>query len=146
MDGSMRVLIFSAAALLAAPCAIAQTPAAGPDALTKDVACAASAAKPALDANVRKELGDGQGARSAMAARLNQISSDSTVCGPVRDAAKDLASTYAAADPASGPTASHAPNAAVAEALAEAQRRLANLKFEVGPPPRNMTKGRTSGT
>ena len=31
---------------------------------------------------------------------------------------------------------------AVAQTLAEADRNAASLKFEVGPPPRNMTKGR----
>jgi hypothetical protein len=30
----------------------------------------------------------------------------------------------------------------VAATLAEANRRVANLKFVIGPPPRNMTKGR----
>lgn len=33
-------------------------------------------------------------------------------------------------------------SAIVAATLAEADRRLANMKFVIGPPPRNMTKGR----
>ena len=32
--------------------------------------------------------------------------------------------------------------AIVAATLAEADRRVANMKFVIGPPPRNMTKGR----
>jgi hypothetical protein len=42
---------------------------------------------------------------------------------------------------ASSPT-----SAVVAATLAEAQRRAANLKFEVGPPPRNLTKGAAPAT
>lgn len=34
-------------------------------------------------------------------------------------------------------------SAIVAASLAEADRRLATMKFVTGPPPRNMTKGRT---
>jgi hypothetical protein len=37
-------------------------------------------------------------------------------------------------------------SAALEVTLAEARRRAANLKFEVGPPPRNLTKGETAAS
>ena len=81
-----------------------------------------------------------------MTARLNQISADGAVCQAIRDAAKDLATAYAQEDPAQQDEIVKASRAIVAETLAEAERRAANLQFEVGPPPRHMTKGRNSGT
>jgi hypothetical protein len=40
-----------------------------------------------------------------------------------------------------GQAAPSTASSVVAATLAEAHRRTANLKFEVGPPPRNLTKG-----
>ena len=69
------------------------------------------------------------------AIRPNQISGYASTC---------QAAPIATANP-DDPTPA-GPSAAVAAALADAQRNLENLRFEVGPPPRNMTKGRTPGT
>jgi hypothetical protein len=101
------------------------------------------AAKEFADAEVAETLARaGQHISSApsaiVAARLAEA--------PSREAAKELADAAVAemlerADQ----HISSASSAIVAATLAEAERRAANLKFEVGPPPRFMTKERKSG-
>jgi hypothetical protein len=62
------------------------------------------------------------------------------------DASKDAAPVISAgADAcAAGQGVTPASSGAIAATLAEAERRVANLKFEVGPPPRNLTRGANS--
>src|SRR5689334_6711723 len=146
MDEPMRRLFLPAALLLSAPAALAQTPAPA-DALANGVACTVPAATTGLNANVQAAIQGGQGTSDAMSQRLNQISSDGSVCQAVRDAAKDLASAYAPpSEAAELDEPAKASSAIFADAMAEARRRAANLKFELGPPPRHLTKGRNSGT
>jgi hypothetical protein len=79
-------------------------------------------------------------------AALGAIGNDAAACEPVRNAAKELAVSLAASVPAVAevPTAA-ASSAVLAEVEAEAERRAASLKFEVGPPPPNLTRGRSPG-
>ena len=61
----------------------------------------------------------------------------------MRDAANELVAVYPIATPApvEDPSALAAKHG-IDQTLAEADRKAASLKFEVGPPPRNMTRGR----
>ena len=77
---------------------------------------------------------------------LHQLAGRDGLCVEVRDAARSfadqaVAETLARADE----HIASASSSIVAATLAEAERRAANLKFEVGPPPRFMTKERNSG-
>ena len=138
----MRALMISAALLAAIAPALAQQ--AAPDAaqLASTITCVSPAeAQTALDAAITRLLQTAP--RDTAITVLNQISADQTVCAPVRDAATGLAATVVAASAAAADQQiSEASGSIVGATLAEAEHRAANLKFEVGPPPRNMTKGR----
>jgi hypothetical protein len=149
----MRLVIsISVLAALTAP-AIAQNANAAMAGLRKDVPCAsASAARPAIEGNISKSTSPAADIDAALAA----IAADGSICSALRDAAKDIGATRAAgttttaaADPAAAPAAigdmPASSREAVAAALAEGERRVANLKFEVGPPPPNLTKGHNPG-
>ena len=92
-------------------------------------------------------------------AALEDISLDRNACVAIRDAASDLGLDLAHEDPAPSPEETPAvvaleteadPQADLAaaaaarmqEVLAEADRRAAAMRFEVGPPPRNLTRSR----
>jgi hypothetical protein len=88
-------------------------------------------------------------------AALAIVSSSSDVCAPVRAAASALGAdmisqqmasiqTADPADPAS--TAAAAARASLANAALEAEIRAASTRFENGPPPRNLTRGRITGS
>lgn len=140
----MRVLFLTAAWLFAMPASSQTAPAPG-DSLATGVACTKADAVSGLNANIQTAIAAGQGAPDTISQRLNQISADGTICQAVRDAAKDLASAYVPA-PADLDEAAKASSAIFAEAMAEARRRAANLTFELGPPPRHLTKGSNPGT
>lgn len=110
--------------------------------LTDGVRCLGPNAKEDLGLNIKK-LGASD---DVIGAVLNRVSADETRCAPVREAARELANTYLLAPP---PTeeelAAVAARQKVNQTLAEADRRVGMLKFEAGPPPRNMTRARTSG-
>lgn len=98
-------------------------------------------------------------------AALDELSIDRNTCAEIKDAASSLAMELANDDPAPAATAS-APDAPAVEAeadpaadalpefdtaaavermeqaLAEADRQAAAMRFEVGPPPRNLTRSR----
>jgi hypothetical protein len=66
--------------------------------------------------------------------KIDAAAGDSAICLPGRDAATALLN-----DPLAGS------RAVVAEVLAEAERRAANLRFEVGAPPPRFTQDRIQG-
>jgi hypothetical protein len=106
--------------------------------LTDGVRCTASARNDIVY-NIKKSAavpGD-------IGAALNLIAADQARCSPVREAATALAAGYVAAAPAPAPEErqDEQNRAIVAQTLAEADRQAAQLRFEVGPPPRNMTRG-----
>lgn len=126
-----------------APAAVAQdTDIVGP--LTENVRCFGANAKEDLGFNIKKL---GNATADALGTALNQVANDAARCAPMREAAKELAATYVVV-PELTPEeeASASARAVVAQTLAEADRNAASLKFEVGPPPRNMTKGRGAGS
>lgn len=91
--------------------------------------------------------------QNAIVTALREIAGRDDLCTELKEAAKDFA-VQAADEPPPAPVeppaaASPSPvstsSSIVAATLAEAERRAANLKFEVGPPPRFMTRERKSG-
>jgi hypothetical protein len=148
----MRLLVSIAGIALVAAPSVAQTATALVADLRKGVPCAsASAARSAMEANIGKAAAAAADIDAALAA----INADGSICSALRDAAKDLktaraggVSASAAASTAASavsPDIAATSREAVAAALAEGERRAASLKFEVGPPPPNLTKGRNSG-
>ena len=110
--------------------------------LTDGVRCLGPNAKEDLGFNIKK-LGMPD---DVIGEALNRVSADETRCAPIREAATELANTYLLVPP---PTeeelAAEAARQKLTQTLAEADRRVGMLKFEAGPPPRNMTRARTSG-
>ncbi|MDP3493652.1 MAG: hypothetical protein Q8R82_11090, partial [Hyphomonadaceae bacterium] len=108
--------------------------------LTEGVRCFGSNAREDLGFNIKK-LGDA--AAEALGPALERVANDESRCAPLREAARELAATYVVVpEPSAGQQASVSSRLVVEQTLAEADRNAASLKFEVGPPPRNMTKGR----
>ena len=143
-EHSLRVLFLAAAGLALAAPAFAQNAGDLGKALVKGVSCASAAnAKTNLDDNV----GASKASMPDLIASLGQIASDANACQPLRDAARDksneLSVSLASQDEDKLKAASRA---VVDAALAEADQKVANLKFEVGPPPRNLTRGREASS
>lgn len=107
--------------------------------LAEDVRCQAPDAMADLVANVAEVqpvVGE------LVADALTFLGADATACEPVRAAALALAPTVDGTavnvrDPARG---------IVEATLAEADRRASAMKFEVGPPPLNLSRGRKGGS
>ncbi|MDP3738001.1 MAG: hypothetical protein Q8R02_11460 [Hyphomonadaceae bacterium] len=141
MERSLRLFLVSAGLLLTSP-AIAQQAVTDTAQLVLGVSCTSAAeARIGLESAVSRSL---QGsADDAVIAALNQISADASVCSPARDAATELSNAIVDASASAAiREIAVASGSIVGVTLAEADRRAANLKFKVGPPPRNMTKGR----
>ena len=117
--------------------------------LRKGVPCSgAPAAKTAMEANI----GKASAVAADVDAALSEIAANQSICSALRDAAREIGTARVDQVPGSVAATDAVPDTiaissreAVAAALAEAERRAANLKFEVGPPPPNLTKGRNSG-
>lgn len=138
----MRIAIAAASLLACAAPSTAQQASGLIADLRKDVVCSASGAKAGLEANVAKAAA----AAADIDAALKAIAADPAICAPLREAALDISGTRAGASASpEAPNAASSSRQAVAQALAEADARASNLKFEVGPPPPNLTKGRISG-
>lgn len=76
---------------------------------------------------------------------LTALAADEATCEPVRAAALSLvAETGTLAD--AGANAPDPARALVEATLVEADRRAAAMKFEVGPPPLNLSRGRRGGS
>lgn len=138
MKRPLCFVVLTTALIGSAPAAIAQEgDIAGP--LTEGVSCSGSSARNDLELNIQKL----EAANEAVGAALSRVAGDATRCAPVREAANELAAVYLVATPpdVQEPAALSA-GSVVEQTLAEADRNAASLKFEVGPPPRNMTKAR----
>ena len=135
----LRVVAAAAAICWLAPAAYAQeADIVGP--LTDGVRCSGPSAKEDLGFNIKKL---GNATAEALGAALNKVAEDAARCLPLREAARELAANYVVVPVLTAEEqASASARQAVAQTLAEADRNAASLKFEVGPPPRNMTKGR----
>jgi len=109
--------------------------------LTEGVRCSATNAKEDLESNIRKL----QAANELIGAALGSVANDEGSCQPMRDAANELVAVYLIATPAPVEDPSAAARQVIDQTLADADRKAASMKFEVGPPPRNMTRGREMG-
>jgi hypothetical protein len=125
--------------IFATPTASAQDVGRLADTLAKDV-CAANGAETTLQDNIATV-----GATpSEIVDALNVIVADTSACAPLRDAARKLAGSVALRrSPTAEDRAAAASGKIVADTLAEAERRVATMKFEVGPPPPRLTRGRS---
>lgn len=77
---------------------------------------------------------------------LTLLGADAGVCEPLRIAAQGV--TDARINSAAGDAVNveNAARAVVDATLADAERRAASLKFEVGPPPLNLSQVKTGGS
>ena len=125
-----------------APTAHAQDAAALAGVLGADVKCQDTRAMTDLTANVSESGGTDQ---AMLLEALTLIGADEAACIQLRDAARSLAADLTAAvNPEAGVKV--AARAVVDATLAEADRRSASMKFEVGPPPLNLSRGRRGGS
>lgn len=109
--------------------------------LTDGVRCVAPTAKEDLELNIKKLAAPAD----MIGVALGVVTNDEARCQPIRNAANELVAVYAMATPAPVEDAAAATaGRLIDETLADADGNAASLKFEVGPPPRNMTKGRGS--
>jgi hypothetical protein len=122
--------------------------------LSDGVSCTSGNPHDVLDERGRKS-----GAAPAdIGAALAIISSSGEICPPVRTAASALGSDMIAqqmaamqasqaAEPADSTSgAAAAARASLASAALDAEVQAAATKFEVGPPPKNLTRGRIAGS
>jgi hypothetical protein len=136
----VRCLVAIAAGLAFATPAFAQQTGDLARTLAKGASCASPAS---AKADLQEKINAVGAAPGDLIAGLNAVNADSAACQPVRDAAKDIATAIAAAVPATEDERIAAASRAVVDAaLAEAEQRVASLRFEVGRPPRNMTQAR----
>ncbi len=141
MKWSVRFVVVTIGLAALAPVAFAQdADLAGP--LTEGVRCFGSNAKEDFVFNIKKlEATD-----NVIGTALNGIAADEARCAPMREAARELAATYMIIpEPKPEETAVNSARSLVEKTLAEADRKAGSLKFDVGPPPRHMTKGRMGG-
>lgn len=142
MKRSVRFFVVTIGLAALAPAAFAQdVDLVGP--LTEGVRCFGSNAKEDLVFNVKKL----EAADDVIGAALNAVAADEARCAPMREAARELAATYMIIpEPKPEETAVNSARSLVEKTLAEADQKAGSLKFDVGPPPRHMTKGRVGGS
>lgn len=157
----MRTLVSSVAGFLLAGVPAAAQGVSLADVLAANVSCAsASDARTSLRRALAQAPADAT--KDAKVSALRELAGRESLCTELRTAARDLADppivvadkavaaeipapVAASPDKADERTAGYippAPNSIVAAALAEAERRAANLRFDVGPPPLFMTRER----
>jgi len=133
---------------IAAPQAVGQAAGGLAAGLAKGVTCASPDASAGLLEAVAKTTAPA----ADILAALGAIAGDAEACEPVRNAAKELvvsltASVSAVSEVAAVPEVQSAATSSpvAVEVRPEAERGVASLKFDVGPPPPNLTKGRNPG-
>ena len=145
MERSLRTVLATLGMLMAVSPAVAQVAQEVSNDtvnLASGVSCASTVeARAGLQTAVTQLLPGSPG--DVVVGLLNQVSADVAACTPVRDAATELSASVVAEGATAAATEISAASGAIINAtLAEADRRAASLKFEVGPPPRNVTRGR----
>jgi hypothetical protein len=144
LERRLRTLFLAAAGVLLAVFPASAQNAGLADVLAANASCASAAdARASLERAVSQTPPDTT--QTAIVSALRELAGRHDLCTELKDAAgafaeQASAETSARAD---GHIAS-ASSSIVAATLAEAERRASNLKFEVGPPPRFMTKERNS--
>jgi hypothetical protein len=145
LERRLRIL-FSAAAgiLLAAGQAFAQSVGLA-DILAANANCSSVAdARASLEHTLGQASPDTS--QLVIVSALRQIAERGDLCTELKEAARNFADQAVDETPEkrAEEAISSASSSIVAATLAEAQRRAENLKFDVAPPPRFMTKERIS--
>lgn len=145
MERRLRILFLAATGIvLGASSASAQAVGLA-DILAANANCASTAdARTSLEQALAQASPDT--GRDAIVSALREVAERSDLCTELKTAAQafaDQAVSERAPPPREEQLAS-ASSSIVAATLAEAERRAANLKFDVAPPPRFMTKERIS--
>lgn len=138
-----RSLLTGLALLAATPAAFAQDVAGTTKTIQAGVRCLEDRAAADLVESVGR-LADEDAFMAQEALIL--LGSDESVCLPLRNAARTLAGERSASESGSEVNVTDAARAAVDATLAEAELRAASMKFEVGPPPLNLSRGRSGGS
>lgn len=76
---------------------------------------------------------------------LGQLAIDMDVCAPIRSAAAEQAAGLSETGLAADPMAAALARERMAQTFQEAETHAGSMRFEVGPPPRNLTRGTVSG-
>ena len=72
---------------------------------------------------------------------LGELAVDLEVCAPIRSAASDQAAGLSETGLAADPMAAALARERIAQTFQEAETHAGTMRFEVGPPPRNLTRG-----
>ena len=72
---------------------------------------------------------------------LGELGLDPEVCAPIRSAASDQAASLSETGLAADPMAAALARERIAQTFQEAETHAGTMRFEVGPPPRNLTRG-----
>lgn len=128
--------------LVIAPSAQAQNAGALAGTLAEGVRCDDANALTDLTANLAKTKTT---AEEMVTSALTTVAADPKACEPLRVAAQSLLSEAGTVNSAEANQPDPA-RALVEATLAEADRRSAAMKFEVGPPPLNLSRGRRGGS
>ncbi|HEY7797842.1 MAG TPA: hypothetical protein VIA80_03695 [Hyphomonadaceae bacterium] len=140
----MRTLFPVAAGLFLAAYPASAQSAGLADILAANANCESVAdARASLERNLAQASPDTS--QDAIISALREVAGRDGLCTELKAAAGDFADqALAESVTATDEAVSSASTSIVAATLAEAERRAANLKFEVAPPPRFMTKERNS--
>jgi hypothetical protein len=72
---------------------------------------------------------------------LRGIALDLDICAPIRSAASEQAGSLSETGLAADPQVAALARERIAQTFQEAERHAGTMRFEVGPPPRNLTRG-----
>lgn len=76
---------------------------------------------------------------------LDELAVDMEVCAPIRSAAAEQAAGLSETGLAADPAAAALARERIAQTFQEAETHAGTMRFEVGPPPRNLTRGAGGG-
>lgn len=133
----VRRAAIAAVPIFFSPCATAQEADLTAE-LTNGVRCIGGVASQDMQANIEKIAS----APEVISSALGALSADEMQCSAIRIAAAELALSPVGQVPQEPSVVVTPADALVSQGLADAGRNADQLKFEVGPPPRNKTSGR----
>ena len=79
-------------------------------------------------------------------AALNELAIDMELCAPIRSAASDQAASLSETGLAVDPVDAAIARDRIVQTFQEAETHAGSMRFEVGPPPRNLTRGKGGGS
>jgi hypothetical protein len=122
-----------------APIASGQEPA-----LVTRLKAGLTCAEPDAGNQLLRNADDSAADLSALLVALDEISNDTAVCAQINEAAFGLALELSDSNPGQDAVEAKAAAERMKQILAEADQRAASSRFEVGPPPPNLTRSRTA--